>query len=292
MDAHLVSLVAPGSLEAERYRGLRLVVERMRKAGEGTVVGVCSPTAGDGKSITAVNLAGSLAQDLEARVLLIEIDLHRPSMDGYLALRDPAGLGLADFILDASLALEGVVRRLPSFNLSVLPAGSLPAAPYEVLKSQRLGDLLTEARRRYDYVILDCPPVVPVADCRLIEEWVDGFLMVVAAHQTARRMLEEALNLMRPEKVLGIVFNRHDRPASRKYEYYQYAYKGAESRSRRSRSRRGSRTSLSQHDLPQGPQTRSARCAQHNQRQGRDLRIHREKGRFEIRPLRDPRKGV
>src|SRR4051812_5749060 len=71
VDKHLVSLVAPNSIEAEQYRSLRYVVEHMRKPGEegGTMVGVCSPVSGDGKSVTAINLAGSLAQDPKARVL-------------------------------------------------------------------------------------------------------------------------------------------------------------------------------------------------------------------------------
>lgn len=227
MDAHLVSLVVPGSFEAVQYLGLRLVVERMHKVGKGTVVAICSPAAGDGKSVTSINLAGALAQDPKARVLLIEVDLHRPfaTMDDYLALGDPDALGLVDVILEPSLTLKEAVRHLPLFNLSILPGGSRSPAPYEVLKSPRFRDLLEDARRRYDYVILDAPPVVPVPDCRLIEGWVDGFIMVVSAHRTPRRMLGEALNLIRPEKILGLVFNRHDRMASRYYRYYyNYAY--------------------------------------------------------------------
>lgn len=223
VDAHLVSLVAPGSLEAEQYRGLRHVVEHMHKAGEGTVVAVSSPTPGDGKSITAINLAGALAQDPEANVLLLEVDLRRPSLGDNLG--DFTGRGLVDAILDSSLIVEDVVHRLPRFNLAVLPAGTRPNAPYEILKSPRLGELLAQARRRYDYVILDAPPVVPVPDCRLIAKWVDGFLMVVAADRTPRGALEEALNLMDPHSVLGLVFNCHDRSASRQYGYgYGYGY--------------------------------------------------------------------
>lgn len=222
VDARLVSLVVPGSLEAEQYRGLRHVVEYMHKAGECTVVAVCSPTPGDGKSITAINLAGALAQDPKATVLLMEVDLRRPSVTLGNHLGGFAGRGLVDAILDPSLTLEDVAQRLPDFNLAVLPAGGRPSAPYEMLKSPRLGELLAQARRRYDYVILDAPPVVPVPDCRLIAKWVDGFLMVVAAHRTPRGALEEALNLMDAHSVLGLVFNCHDPWAARHYGYYGY----------------------------------------------------------------------
>lgn len=223
IDSHLVSLVAPGSAEAEQYRRLRVIVERIHEAGGSTAIAVSSPAAGDGKSTTAINLAGALAQDSGARVVLIEADLHQPSsiLRDHLALRGEDNPGLVDAVLDPDLSLEVVVRRLSAFNLSVLLAGSYAAAPYEVLKAARFGEILAEARRRYDYVILDVPPFVPVADCRLIEPWLDGFLMVVAAHRTPRRALEEAFNLMKPEKSLGLIFNGDD--ASARY-YYRYGY--------------------------------------------------------------------
>lgn len=233
MDAHLVSLVAPESPEAEQYRALRYEVEYVHKAGECTVVGVCSAIPGDGKTTTAINLAGALAQDPRARVLLIEVDLRRPAVTvgDQLALGDVAGRGLVDAILDPSLSLEEVVRHVPHFNLTVLPAGKRSASPYEALKSSRFGELLTQARQRYDYVILDAPPVIPVPDCRLIAKWADGFIMVVAAHRTPREALEEALTLMRPASILGLVFNGYDRSTTRYYGY-GYGYGNPADRSR------------------------------------------------------------
>jgi receptor protein-tyrosine kinase len=228
VDPHLVSFVAPDSIEAEQYRGLRYVVEHMRKPDEagGTLVGVCSPVSGDGKSLTALNLAGALAQDPRARVLLVEVDLRRPSVTigNHLALRKPHAQGLVDAILDPRLALEQVTQYLPEFNLAVLPAGRCSSSPYEALKSAQLGELLAQARRRFDYVILDAPPVVPVPDCRLIQKYVDGFLMVVAARRTSRAALEEALELLGPEKIVGFVVNGLDPSASRHYGYYGYGY--------------------------------------------------------------------
>lgn len=235
IDARLVSLIAPESFEAEQYRRLRNAVERMHKQpGLGTVVGVCSALPGDGKTITAINLAGALAQDPHSRVLLVEVDLRRPSMTvaDHLALGNLAGGGLVDAVRRTDLTLEQVVRRVARFNLSVLPAGGTPSAPYEVLKSVRFGELLTLARRTYDYVVLDTPPLLPVSDCRLIAKWVDGFLVVVAARRTPRAAVEEALNLLDPASVLGIVFNAQDRAASRYYGYgYGYGYSYAYSRS-------------------------------------------------------------
>jgi Mrp family chromosome partitioning ATPase len=78
-----------------------------------------------------------------------------------------------------------------------------------------MGELLAEARRHYDYVVLDTPPLIPFPDCRLLGRWVDGFFIIVAAHQTSRRLVEEALQVVDPAQLLGLVFNRDDRPLSR-----------------------------------------------------------------------------
>ena len=95
------------------------------------------------------------------------------------------------------------MRRFDRLNLSVLPAGTAETSTYELLTSPRLEALLAEARAHYDYVLIDTPPLVLVPDCRLIGRWVDGFLVVVAAHKTPRRLLAEGLNLLDPAKVLG-----------------------------------------------------------------------------------------
>ena len=234
VDPHLVSLIAPESPEAEQYRALRYAVEYVRKPDEGTAVGICSPLPGDGKSITAINLAGALAQNPEARVLLIEADLRRPSvtLGDLLGLGNVAGRGLVDAILDLSFSLEEAVQHLSHFNLSVLPAGRRSGAPYEALDSSRFQELLTQARQRYDYVILDAPPIIPVPDCRLIAKWVDSFIMVVAAHRTPREAVEDALALLGRERVMGLVFNGFDRSATRYYGYgYGYGYGNSASRS-------------------------------------------------------------
>jgi Mrp family chromosome partitioning ATPase len=236
VDEHLVSLVAPRAFEAEQYRALRHSVEHRHKTTGLRVLAVCSPGPGDGKTLTAINLAGVLAQAPEARVLLIDADLRRPSLGRLLGLgeagdglgvvpaADPsspisrgnleryaphllAAPGLVNAILEPRLGLDDIVQPRPSFNLSVICAGAAPASPYDVLKSLRLGELLDEARRRYDYIILDTPPLAPVQDCRVIGGWVDGFLLVVAALRTPRRLVEEALTSLDRTKILGLVFN-------------------------------------------------------------------------------------
>jgi capsular exopolysaccharide synthesis family protein len=213
VDDHLVTLVAPTSFETDQYRSLRHVLEQMRRTNGLTLIGVASPTSGDGKSTTAINVAGALAQAPGARVLLVDADLRQSAILRALGVSNEPHRGLVDAILDDRLTLADVSYRLSAFNLSIVSPGRCPTARYEVLTSPRLGALLQEARRSYDYVLIDTPPLVPLPDCRVIAKWIDGFVIVVAAHKTPRKLLEDALNLMEPAKVVGLVFNGEDRPA-------------------------------------------------------------------------------
>jgi len=233
-DERLVSLVAAGSFEAEQYRVLRHIIEQFYKDADVRVIGLTSATVGDGKTTTALNLAGSLAQATDARVLLIDSDVRRGLIRERLGLRDTSA-GLAEAILDANLPLQSVVRHCAPFNLWVLPTRPT-AAPYELLKSPRFGELIQEARRQYDYVIVDAPPLLPVPDCRVIAKDVDGFLMIVGAHKTPRKFVEEALAILDPAKVLGLVFNGDRRPMAGYYSGAYRAYISEPSAHRHSRS--------------------------------------------------------
>jgi protein-tyrosine kinase len=224
VEEHLVSLLTPNCFEAEQYRALRHILEQMHHGADLHTVAITSPAAGDGKTTTAINLAGALAQAPQPRVLLLEADLRQPSMTELLNLGHANDHSLVDAILDPTLSLEGVVRLCPPFNLAVLPAGHPQAISYEVLKSPRLGALLAEARQRYDYIIVDTPPLVLFPDCRLIGKWIDGFLVVVAAHKTPRKLVEEALNIVDPAKMIGLVFNSDDRPVFGYHRQYYDAY--------------------------------------------------------------------
>src|SRR5204862_268880 len=220
----LVSLLSPDSFEADQYRTLRHSVEWLRKESGLQVLAVTSAGPGDGKTTTTLNLAGALAQGPGARVLVVDADLRRPSVTGYLGFGALTSPGLAEALVDPAYDVRRTTRRVDGFNLSVLPAGAPQRAPYELLNSPRLEELLREARDLYDFVLVDTPPLVPLPDCRLIGKWVDGFLVVVGAHKTPRRLVAEALHLLEPAKVIGIVFNGDDRPRSSHYGYYHDYY--------------------------------------------------------------------
>jgi Mrp family chromosome partitioning ATPase len=133
--------------------------------------------------------------------------------------------GLVDAVLDPTLALADVVEMLPSFNLSVVPAGRQAASPYELLQSPRLAQFLEAARAQYDYVIIDTPPLLPVPDCRIIAKHVDAFLLVVTAHRTRTGLFDEAVAVLRSSRILGVVFNGSDDAEVR--DYYGVGYYAA-----------------------------------------------------------------
>lgn len=223
IDEHLVGLLRGNSAEADDYNVLRYALEERRGSDGLRVVAVTSATVGDGKTTTAVNLAGVFAHRRDARVLLVDTDLRRPSVASALRLpTDGAALGLVDAILDPRLTLDQVVTHLPAFNLSVLTAGQPSDEPFELLRAPRAGELFREARRSYDAVVLDTSPLLIVPDSRILENWVDGFVLVVAAHRTPCRLVGEALSLLDPAKVIGVVLNRDDRSSAR---YGTYGYR-------------------------------------------------------------------
>jgi protein-tyrosine kinase len=220
IDRRLVSIVEPSSFEAEQYRRLRHQLEIAGTERELRVIAVTSAVVSDGKTLTAVNLAGTLARQRDGNVLLIDTDLRRPSVARRL------GLGVSERGLMAALKcgagpLEEFVQPVESTKLFVLPCETACAETYDLLTSPRLAELIREARTQYRYVIVDTPPIIPVPDSGLLRQVVDGYVVVVSARSTPRKLVGEALNLLDPASVIGLVFNRDDRPL---FGYYRSHY--------------------------------------------------------------------
>jgi len=222
-DPRLIGLLKPDSFEADQYRALRYGIERVCPSEECRVLAITSPIAGDGKTVTTINLAGTMAKAGQIRVLLIDADLRRPAVASMLGFKNYDGPGLVDAILRPGRNLEHSICQLERFNLSVVTTRRPEADAYDILASGAMGELIRDARQRYDYVLLDCPPVLPAPDCRLLAQWLDGFLIVVAADKTPRKLLEETLISLGPNKILGLVFNGESYRQSRYGKYY-YAY--------------------------------------------------------------------
>jgi succinoglycan biosynthesis transport protein ExoP len=221
INTTLVSLTAPGSFAAEQYQGLRLKVEELKRARGVSVLAVTSPGISDGKTVTSINLACALARGSGTRVLLIDADLRRPAVEAHLGLHAVKGAGLAEALRDERIGLGQIVRAVNhGSTVSVVLAGSTRNHVPELLRSPRFESLVHEARALYDFVVLDTPPLAPVYDAAVLSRLVDGILIVVAAHETPRKLLEQTLNLVDESKVLGFVFNGDDSSPSGQYKAY------------------------------------------------------------------------
>jgi protein-tyrosine kinase len=221
IDRRLVTLTAPDTFAAERYQGLRLKLEQMRAEKALRVIAITSPGAGDGKTLTSINLAGVLARESDARILLIDADLRRSSVSEQLGLEAGAA-GLADLIAGSRKQLAELSRRPEKCGFDVLPAGSSSRSVQKLFRAERFTQILAEARERYDYVLLDTPPLVPVYDAAVLARQVDGVILVVAADRTPRRLLGAALDLLDASKVIGLVFNADTSPL---FGYNNRAYR-------------------------------------------------------------------
>jgi capsular exopolysaccharide synthesis family protein len=218
---------APDAFHAEQCRVLGHLVEGLAALGR-KLIAISSAVGGDGKTTVSLGLARALAGRPDARVLLVDADLRRGRLAQQLGIADAAGAGLAGVAASRKAPLDAVVQCPPPSNLWLLPAGASEAAPYELLRSPAVGALLAAARESYDCVLVDTPPVVPVADVRALSQWVDGVILVVTAHRTPRELVFEALSAMEPEKLVGLVFNGDDQPLTRRYRaYYGYGEQAA-----------------------------------------------------------------
>jgi capsular exopolysaccharide synthesis family protein len=211
----LVAGLAPKSLAAEQYRTLRTRIAHTEGANALRTVLVTSPQKGEGKSITSANLALTMAQELQRRVVIIEADLRKPSLQHLFGL--PAGPGLAEYLSGAA-ELRDIMKFLPDHNLTVIPGGSAPTNPAELLGSTAMRRMLDQLRTRFDRVILDTPPVLPLADVAVLAPMVDGALLVVRAGVTPKPAIENALRAFDSSRLIGVVLNESGMEEDYRYE--------------------------------------------------------------------------
>lgn len=218
----LIMLTEPDAAECEQFRTLRT---QLFHAAESRVLGtitVVSALAGEGKTSTLLNLALAIAQSKEKRVLVIDGDLRRPSVAGYLGLRPAVGLGQ---VLSGSAGLQQAVIRIQGSEMYLLPVTGESSNPTELLSSERLAAVIAELRESFDFILIDSPPVMPFADARLLANHSDGVILIVRAGVTPWETIDKAIEILPAGKMLGVVLNgadsRHDAG------YYDYYYKYA-----------------------------------------------------------------
>jgi capsular exopolysaccharide synthesis family protein len=203
---------------------LRLLRSRLRlggKPGTARCLAVTSALPDEGKSTLALGVAAAFAREVGRRVLLLEADVRKPTVSLTLGL--PPADGLCEWL---NGGLDKVpVRRIKPLGFSVLVAGQTPLERPESLGSPLMDALLRAARSAFDDVIVDVPPLLPVADTVLMQDLIDGFLFIVRSRATPREILVAALERLGPEKIVGVVLNDH-REYGHAYSSYVYGRYG------------------------------------------------------------------
>ncbi len=205
VDPHIVTFYEGSSTVAEQYRILRTNIQTMNKEKGTKVITITSSIHSEGKTVTAINLAILLAQELDNKsVLLIDGDLRKGKIKGYLGLEPKMGLSN---ILNNGLSLDDSLLDIGVPNLTILTAGDVPKNPSELLSSWKMKELLGMLKKRFEYIIIDTPPVISITDPGPIGAQTDGVVMVVQAGRTQKGVIEHATELLRQAqaKVLGFV---------------------------------------------------------------------------------------
>jgi capsular exopolysaccharide synthesis family protein len=199
-----IALLQPESYVAEQYRALRGRIDAIAAQRPIRTLTVTSAVPGEGKTTAAVNLAIVTAMSLGRRVLLIDCDLRKPKVHEALGLRPDAGL--AEVLTDR-VNLDDAIVKVEGVNLEVLPVGSRPVNPSELLGSPRMGELIEEVVRRYDRVILDTPAALGLPDAKTVSDLSDGLVMVVRADATSQQDVQATLEFLDQRRLLGLLLN-------------------------------------------------------------------------------------
>jgi len=203
---------------AEQYKILKTtLLQRTAQAGMNTLM-VTSTLEGEGKSVTAANLAISLAKELHQTVLLIDADLRRPSLHTLFGLHPSAGL--SDYLLNQKSVADLLIT--PGIDkLTILPGNKRLINSTEIMGSLRMRELVREVKHRYQdrYIIFDSPPVLGCADPLILAEYVDGIIFVVEYGKTQQPQIEKALHILQGKNVVGMVLNKYPRVKEHNYYY-------------------------------------------------------------------------
>jgi capsular exopolysaccharide synthesis family protein len=204
------------SLAAEAFRLLGVRLRHLRRDRTLTKVLITSTIPQEGKSMVAANLACSLALTTQQKVLLLEGDLRRPSLSQVFGLGTHPGLCEC---LQGQRKLAACIFRLESPGLWVMPAGAAQNNALELLQSGRLSAILDQLTTWFDWIIIDSPPILPMADTSVLARLADGILLVTRQGTTEKRHLQRGLEALEAKKLIGALLNCSKSSAHSDYCY-------------------------------------------------------------------------
>jgi len=205
----------------EQLKGFRAKVEYKMDTLNLRVLAVSSAIAGEGKTLTAINLATNMASTGRKKVLLMDVDLRKSSVARELGLAPDSGL--SDF-LSGSVPKEKILRNSVVPGLSVIVGGKTISSPADMLAGERFLSLLKELRGQFDLLVLDTPPILPVPDAVTISEQVDAFILLFRFSHTPHQLFRQAIDDLGERKILGVVLNGEEKKSDKYYHKYYGRY--------------------------------------------------------------------
>ncbi len=194
VDSRIVSYFDPKALITEQYKVLRTNFLSLNKGRPPKTMVITSSLHSEGKTITALNLAVSLAHTVhKPKILMIDADLRRGRISKYLGVEQEKGL---TEILEGKGLLEEAMFHIDLENLTFMASGSVPPNPSELLASDAMRNLIHEVRGKFDYVLIDTPPIISVTDAGIVGALAEGVLMVIQAGRTQRGIVDRATELL------------------------------------------------------------------------------------------------
>jgi exopolysaccharide/PEP-CTERM locus tyrosine autokinase len=210
----------PKSFIAEQYRIIRSHIFSLNKTKPLRTILITSALPGEGKTVTAFNLAVCIAQSINEHVLLVDADLRKPNLHTYFDLN--LNGGLAQF-LSYDEELSRLLFKTKIEKLTLLPAGEPPQNPSELLSTNKLTTLIQEVKSRYDdrFIIFDSSPMQQTVEPKLLAQEVDGIILVVASGLSNRSTVKRCVDTLGRDKILGVVFNK-SKETDQTYNYHYY----------------------------------------------------------------------
>src|SRR6476620_3632189 len=219
VEPHLVAVSQPRSAYCEQFRSLRTKVLQAGERQQMHAFVVTSGGVGEGKTLTALNLAWLLAQTDGVRALIIDSDLRQHCVTDYLGI--DTELGLSE-VLGGYLSLEDAIVRLDPAGLHLMPGGKPRDDVAELLSGPSYARLLNDVRRMFDYIIIDAPPLGIFTDASVLMNRADGALLVVRAGKTRYSVVDKMLEQIPKERMMGVVLDRADEQQDSNSYYYQH----------------------------------------------------------------------
>ena len=217
-ESRLVSVCKEGSLGAEKFRFLAVRLRQLRQSRPLKKVLITSTIPQEGKTTVATNLACTLARKKQQKTLLLEGDLRRPNLARQFGFGKIPGL--CEWLSGQTETIN--IYRLQGLGLWVLPAGSAPQNPLELMQSGKLSALMEQLEAWFDWIVIDSPPVLPLADASLWSRLADGVLLVTRKGTTEKQQLQRGLEAIEKSKLLGALVNSSANAAHSDY-YERYS---------------------------------------------------------------------